>query len=355
MMKAWVLDSIGDINLKDVDKPVLTKGMALVKVGAAGICGSDIPRIYRDGAHNMPLIPGHEFSGTVEAVYDEHFKNWINKRVGVFPLIPCGECDPCINKKYEMCRHYNYLGSRCNGGFAEYVAVPVANLIELPDNVSLEEAAMLEPLAVAMHAIRQFINNDIDVIDKSFVICGLGTIGLMLLMLLLGRIEDKRNIYVIGSKESQRNMAISLGILEDHYVNGKERDVLLWAQSVFGESGPDYYFECVGTNKTIADGINMVKPGGCIQLVGNPASDMELDKNTYWKILRNQLTIKGTWNSSFTREIDDDWHNVINLLSEGKLPTRKLITGEYDIEHFSEGLELMRDKTSDYIKLILKP
>lgn len=354
-MKAWVLDSIGNINLKEVNNPVLTNGMVLVKVEAAGICGSDIPRIFRDGAHNMPLIPGHEFSGTVVEAYDESNKHWVHKRVGIFPLIPCGKCEPCKAKKYEMCRHYDYLGSRSNGGFAEYVAVPVNNLIELPESVSLEEAAMLEPLAVAMHAVRQFISDEKELKDKDIVICGLGTIGLMLLMFLLEKVEDKNRVYVIGSKNSQKDMAMKLGVKEDHYVDGKKSDVLIWARDIFGESGPAFYFECVGTNKTITDGIKMVKPGGCVQLVGNPASNMELDKNTYWLILRNQLTIKGTWNSSFTGENSDDWHQVINMLSDNKISAKQLITKIYDIEDFRMGLELMRDKTEDYIKIIMKP
>ena len=96
----------------------------------------------------------------MEEVGPEVDEAWLQKRVGVFPLIPCGKCGPCRQKKYEMCRSYNYLGSRCDGGFAEYAAVPVANLIELPENVSFEEAAMLEPMAVAVHAMRQGIGGE---------------------------------------------------------------------------------------------------------------------------------------------------------------------------------------------------
>lgn len=351
-MKAWVLDSIGDINLKEVATPQPRDGYVIVKVAAAGICGSDIPRIYRDGAHNMPLIPGHEFSGVVEDA-TELDKKWMGKRVGIFPLIPCEKCGPCLGKKYEMCRSYNYLGSRCDGGFAEYALVPVWNLIELPDNVSLEQAAMLEPLAVSVHALRHAIKSKEDLKDKNIVICGLGTIGLMLLMFIIELMDDAGRVYVIGSKRAQKDKAISLGVLEENFVNGKEEDVIEWSHKNIPD-GVDYYFECVGNNKTIADGIGMVKPGGYVQLVGNPASDMELDKNTYWKILRNQITLKGTWNSSFTGSQDDDWHYVIDRLSKGTLPVEQLITGKYDMESFSEGLALMRDKSADYIKILLK-
>lgn len=357
-MKAWVLDDIGNINLKEIDRPALKKGWVLVKVLAAGICGSDIPRIYRDGAHNMPLVPGHEFSGVVEEAVCEDGEKWIGKRVGIFPLIPCKECIPCRNKQYEMCRHYDYLGSRRDGGFAEYVAVPVWNLIELPDNVSSKAAAMLEPLAVSVHAIRQLVGRDEELKDylagKKIVVCGLGTIGLMLLTFILEVIDDKNNIFVIGNKESQKERIVDLGVNESHFIYAKE-DVPGRIKELIGEPGPDIYYECVGNNKTISDGIDMVRPGGCVQLVGNPASDMTLDKNVYWKILRNQLTIKGTWNSSFTGSCDDDWHYVVERLGNGKIDAESLITHEYTMEDFRAGLELMRDKKSDYIKEILSP
>jgi len=103
----------------------------------------------------MPLIIGHEFSGEIAQCGEKADSAWKGKRVGIFPLIPCGECTPCHNKMYEMCRHYSYLDSRRNGAFAEYVSVPEWNLIELPNNVSYEQAAMLEPMAVAAHSMRR--------------------------------------------------------------------------------------------------------------------------------------------------------------------------------------------------------
>ena len=110
-MKAQVLYDIGDIRYEEVPLPELKEGWALVKVMAAGVCGSDIPRIYRTGAHVHPLIPGHEFSGQVIKTFSGE-SVWDGKRVGVFPLIPCGECDCCRKHLYEMCSNYNYLGSR---------------------------------------------------------------------------------------------------------------------------------------------------------------------------------------------------------------------------------------------------
>ena len=154
-MKAYVLNAIKEFECCEVEKPSITADSLLLEVHATGICGSDIPRIYKDGTYSYPLIPGHEFAGTVVEAGSEENQLWVGKRVGVFPLIPCQKCECCLQKKYEMCMHYSYLGSRTNGGFAQFVRVPAWNLIELPEQVSMVQAAMLEPMAVAVHAIRR--------------------------------------------------------------------------------------------------------------------------------------------------------------------------------------------------------
>ena len=123
-MKAYVLRGVNKFQMEEQERPSLKSGEVLVKVMAAGICGSDIPRAYQTGAHVHPIIIGHEFSGQVVDVAPDVDGRWLNKRVGVFPLIPCRECIPCQKKQYEMCRNYSYLGSRRDGGFAEYAAVP---------------------------------------------------------------------------------------------------------------------------------------------------------------------------------------------------------------------------------------
>ena len=185
-MKAWTLYDVGDFAYGEVAEPEAPDGWTLVRMTAAGVCGSDIPRIYETGAHRHPLIPGHEFAGVVRSVGEGADKNLVGMRVGVFPLIPCGKCGPCLNDQFEMCRHYNYLGSRCDGGFAEYVVAPAKNLILLPDQVSFEEAAMLEPMAVAVHAMRKAGVSDLSQNpgEKTVAVIGLGTIGLLLVMLL---------------------------------------------------------------------------------------------------------------------------------------------------------------------------
>ena len=355
-MKAYVLQNIGDIKLKDVPNPVPAEKEVLVKIKACGICGSDIPRIFRDGTHKMPLIPGHEFSGEVAALGKGVDRHLLHKRVGIFPLIPCRECVACRLEKYELCRNYSYLGSRRDGGFAEYASVPAKNLIELPDTVSFEAAAMLEPMAVAVHAMRRTKPRT----EDKIAVCGLGTIGSLLVMFL--KEAGFKHIFVIGNKEFQKATVLKTGVSEDCFFDSgqlrdacpkdRNRGVGLWLMEKTDGMGADVFFECVGRNETIINALDLTAVSGKVCLVGNPFSDIEVPRDTYWKILRNQLTVTGTWNSSFTGKADDDWHYALEKLSDGRVMPQKLITQKLSLKELGDGLRIMRDKTEDYIKIM---
>lgn len=344
-MKAWILHDIGDIRLENVDIPKLGKSDVLVAVKAAGICGSDIPRIFETGAHNMPIIPGHEFSGQVVQIGENADPYWNGKRVGVFPLIPCGKCLPCKNKQYEMCRNYNYLGSRSNGGFAEYCAVPANNLIELPDNVTYEQAAMLEPMSVAVHAIRRVMPEKDDIV----AVHGLGTIGLLIIMFL--KEMGVNNILAIGNKDYQKNMVMKFGLPSDYCCNYKNESVSKFISDKT-KCGADVYFECVGKNEAINDVVENTAPAGKIVFVGNPYSDIFLNKNVYWKILRNQLTVTGTWNSTFIHDKNDDWNYVVGKIADSFVKPDIIISHRFRLDSFKYGMEIMRKKNEDYVKIM---
>lgn len=351
-MKAYVLHEINKFQLEEVEMPVPAENEVLVEVKAAGICGSDIPRVYKSGTYSYPLIPGHEFSGVVKMVGSNVNPEWKGKRVGIFPLIPCRKCSPCRKKQYEMCRNYSYLGSRRNGGFAEYAAVPADNLIELPEAVSFEEAAMLEPMAVAVHSIRRTGIKQTDIV----AVCGLGTIGLFVVMFL--REIGVNHILAIGNKEFQQQAVFDLGIPEENYVDCRKNDVKKWITARTNENGADIFFECVGKNETVSLAVEAAAPGGKVMLVGNPASDINLEKQVYWKILRNQLLVSGTWNSSFDFPGDemtepDDWQYVLKKLDEKRIAPAAFITHRFPLEHLKQGFEIMREKSEDYGKVMI--
>lgn len=347
-MKAYVLEGINQLEYKEVDTPQIREDEVLVEVMAAGICGSDIPRIFTTGTYHFPTIPGHEFAGRVVQSGSDSNKHWVGKRVGVFPLIPCKECDCCKNAQYEMCENYNYLGSRCDGGFAEYVAVPEWNLIELPEAVSYAEAALLEPASVALHAVRRLELGGVETV----LLQGLGTIGIIIAQWL--RIHGVQTVIATGHNINHGKSMKKLADASYIYLDAcDEADVTEQVMKLTDGKGVDAVFDCVATSASLTDALACVKPAGQIVVVGNPKGDIAIDKNSYWKILRKQIRINGTWNSSFTHEDDDDWNNVLKACEIGELHLAELITHRLSFDRLEDGLAIMRDRLEYRNKIMI--
>lgn len=338
-MLAYQLHAIGDLRLCDGEMPQLDEASVLVRTAACGVCSSDIPRIFENGTYHFPTVPGHEFAGTVEAAGGEAGKAWIGKRVGVFPLIPCKECDQCAQRRYEMCRNYDYLGSRSDGGFAEFVKVPVWNLIELPDNVAFDQAAMLEPLCVARHAAKTALRGGGNMADLRIAVVGTGAIGMFVACWLrqLGCLD----VSVIGRNEHKRALADALGL---PYVNGSSDD---------GAMRYDILVEAVGSVESVIQCIELANAGARIVLMGNPAGDMNLPRTVYWKILRSQLTLKGVWNSSYESSAPSEWSEAVEALSEGTIDVMPLITHRFAFKELPAALDMMRSGGETYGKVMV--
>ncbi len=332
-MKAYVLHEVNDLRYEDVPMPECPKGWVIVQVKAAGICSSDIARVFTKGTYHFPTIPGHEFSGVVYSVVDEELKSWVGKRVGIFPLIPCRECPQCKQKQYEMCANYDYVGSRRDGAFAEYVAVPLWNLLPLPDEVPLEVAAMLEPLSVGLHALKKAEINQTD----SVAVIGTGMIGISAAQ--WAKKYTDGEVVVIGRNENKRHLVDSTGLTYEVHTksDGKEYDVVL---------------EAVGTPESVDLALNMVRPGGTVILMGNPSGDILLTQNTYWRILRKQLVVKGTWNSFYDGGNKSDWTDAIAALAKGEVDVKSLISHFFSQDRLMDGLQLMRDHKEPYCKIM---
>lgn len=336
-MKAYNLHAVSDLRYEDVPKPVLQKGWALVKVKAAGICSSDIPRIFKKGTYHFPTIPGHEFSGYVEDVGDAADKDWIGAHVGVFPLIPCRNCEFCKVQKYELCTHYDYLGSRRDGGFAELVAVPIWNLVKLPDGISFRQAAVLEPLAVALHAVKRA---HIHATSKVAII-GTGAIGFAAAQWCLTC--GAESVTILSKNEGKRKLAAQFeNILYKTY------------QELKSDEKYNVVIEAVGTNQAITTALDIADTEGSLVLMGNPEGDILLRQDIYWKILRKQLTITGTWNSSYTDSCHDDWKEVVAAIAAGKIVPETLITHVYQQQDLPAALNMMKEHRETYCKVVIE-
>lgn len=344
-MKACVLHHIGDLRYEDVNDPALKPGEVLVKIKASGVCGSDIQRVWEKGTYSFPTIPGHEFAGEIIAAADDSGQHLIGKRAAVFPLLPCRSCDACRIGEYAQCSDYNYFGSRCDGGFAEYICVPVWNLVIVPDTLSYEEAAMIEPAAVAVHALRQA---GITVGDN-VAIFGAGPIGLMLAS--WARLWGADKTILVDIDQGKIAFARSLGF--EDIINSAEEDAAAGIKKLTNGRGADVAVEGAGVSAALEQCLKCTRMFGNVVAMGNPIREMTLTQKGYWELLRKQLKISGTWNTSYNSFPTNDWALAASYMSQQKLKVSPFITHRLPLQDCPAALEMMRDKTEFYNKVMI--
>ena len=317
-MKACVLNAINNLEYTEVTDPVVTAGEVLVKIGACGICSSDFDRVFRTGAYHFPIVLGHEIAGLVVSAAPDVNPSLVGKRVVVYPLLPCFECESCKKGFFAQCKSYNYFGSRCDGGYAQYLSVPAWNIMPFADTISFTHAALCEPAAVAWNAVSK-----VDITyDTKVLVVGTGLIGIVAGLWAMKKGADV-SFKVRNSQKAE--FIKSLGFLN--------------AQEDYDEGFFDICMECVGTNNSIADSLKYVKARGTVVFVGNPQADVLLDKKIYWKILRQELVIKGVWNSMYPT----DWEEVLRNIST--LPCDKLITHRFSLADGMKAFNTLKKAT----------
>lgn len=333
-MKACVLESLGQLTYKEVETPKPKEGEVLLQVRACGICSSDIDRVFKTGAYHFPIILGHEFSGDIVEVGTGTDRAYLGHRAVVFPLLPCFNCPSCSVGAYMRCEQYSYFGSRCDGAFAEYIAVPEWNLSLFSDNVSYESAAMCEPAAVALHAVTAA-----EVVPgETVAIIGSGTIGLIAAMWF--RIQGARQVIIIGRGIEKLKMAHKLGF--EYGISSLTQEPEQEIRRLTNGRGVDVVLEAVGNSVAINTAVSCVRKGGKVILTGNPEADVKLDRNVYWKILRGELNLRGTWNSNYNAE-KNDWTVVLDYMEKGLLPVQSLITNRFSLDKGAEAFNFLRD------------
>jgi len=338
-----VLHAVGDLRCEEVADPAPKPGEVLVKVRACGVCGSDLPRVFDKGTYHFPTIPGHEFAGEVTAVGTGADADLVGRGVAVFPLIPCGKCAMCAVGAFAQCEDYDYLGSRSDGAFAEYVCVPAWNLVPIPAGVSFEEAAMLEPAAVALHAVRQ---GRVDAGD-AVLIFGAGPIGLLAGS--WARICGAAHVLLADVDPAKLDFAERLGF--DLRLNPRDLDVEAWVRAIT-DRGADVVIEASGSAAAFEDGMRSARTFGRVVLMGNPAGDMRLSQQGYWAILRKELTVRGTWNSRYGTPPKDEWALAMDYMALGRLEVGPLITHRVGLEELLDALVMMRDRSAFFNKVM---
>jgi L-iditol 2-dehydrogenase len=347
-MLAQVLYAVGDLRYEAVPRPEPGPGQVLVRVAFCGVCGSDIPRTFVKGTYTFPTIIGHEFSGTVERCGPDVAGLSPGQPVAVFPLIWCGQCPACEQGRYAQCADYDYLGSRSDGAFAQYVVAPRQNLLPVPAGVSLAAAAMTEPAAVALHAVRRAG----PVVGQAVTIFGAGPIGLMAAQ--GARIMGAGQVLLFDIVLEKLEMARSLGFplaFDSRSVDPVE----VVGQETAGQ-GAHVCIEAAGVPPTMLQALAAARRGGRVVLLGNPVADVTLPAPLISQLMRREVAVLGTWNSDFSATgNDDDWRTVLHAMAAGQLQVEPLITHRIPLAATFKALQMMRDQSAFYAKVLIEP
>jgi len=349
-MRALVLHGVGDARVERIPRKTPRAGEVLVRVGCCGVCGSDIPRMFVRGTYRFPTVCGHEFAGTVAACGEGVTGVTAGERVTVFPLLWCGHCAACEQGHYARCIAYDYLGSRSDGAFAEYVVAPRRNILPLPPNVSLEEGAMTEPAAVALHALRQAGGCSA---GELVVVFGAGPIGLIVAQWARWR-SSAAKVALFDVAPEALALARKLGF--ELAFNSRDCEPLETVRKLSGGRGADVCVEAAGVPATLTAALGAAGNGGRVAVLGNPSADVTLQAPLLSQVMRREVKVFGTWNSSYSAAgNNDDWHAVLAALSSGAIQLKPLITHRLRLEQALDGLKMMRDRTQFVCKILIQP
>jgi L-iditol 2-dehydrogenase len=330
IMKALVLHSPERLIYEaDWSAPEVPYGWVLVKVHASGICGSDLPRIMQTGAYHHPMIPGHEFSGEV---IDPGGSNLlVGSRVAVLPIIPCGKCEGCKIGPFH-CTHYDFIGSRRDGGFCQYCAVPVDNLFSLPENLAYEEGAFIEPIAVTLHVVRRSGMT----MGSRVLVFGAGAIGILTAQ--WAQILGAAEVVIADLRDASLAIAQNCGL--EKTINPRS--------DLFSSSGNfDFVFEAAGSTPALVSGIEHAAPRSTLTLVGREVKDTIIPLPVFERMMRKELNLAGCWGY----DLRGDTRLVYQMLEEGKLKLGPMITHRLELQEGPKFIQDMWARSFFYCKV----
>lgn len=329
----------GSIRYMSMEKPSPNRGEVLIKVAYAGICGTDLKIRSGDFGCNPPVVLGHEYSGVVEAVGEcvTGFKPG-DKVISETAGRVCGKCEYCMSGNYLMCDERLSIGYGIDGAMAEYIVIREEIVHAVPDEISLEEAALCEPAAVAFHAV--FDYTDIKPFH-TVLVTGPGTIGQMVAQIV--KSTGAKVILAGTSKDAFRlDVARKAGI--ETVVSDKE-DVGELIERVTDGKMADYAFDCSGAGVAISQALHCLKRKGSLVQVGLTKDNIAVD---YGLIPMRELSVKGSFG-----HVNSSWTGVLKLMAAGKINVKPLITDKFAFEDWEKGFD--RAENLNCIKVLLHP
>ena len=339
-MRAAVLHAPGDIRLEEVPVPAVGPGNVLLKVAAVGVCGSDLPRMLTKGAHRMPLICGHEFSGHIVDVGEgvEGFEE--GELVAIPPMLPCHRCDQCLRGQYSRCRNYDYFGSRRDGAYAEFVCVPVSNLLKTPAGIDPTAVAMTDPASIALHAIWK--GGSLTMGARGGVV-GCGPIGLFAIQWM--RLMGAREVVAVDVSERKLELAREAGATH----------TFLSSDAAAADLPCDLIIEAAGHPSSINLAVRLAAPGGHVVFIGIPVGDVSLELKAFQHFLRQEVSLHGSWNSFGAPYPGDQWTVTLEKLASGDLKWEFMISHDLDLAELPAMFEAFKDRNTFFSKVMFRP
>lgn len=338
-MRQAIMTKPGHIELREVEKPkALAPHEVLLKIQKIGVCGSDIHVFHGEHpATPYPVIQGHEYSATVEAVGHAVTKAKPGMKATARPQLICGECGPCKRGQYNACQHLKVQGFQAPGVAQDYFVVPEDRLIIFPDSLSFEQGAMIEPTAVGAHATKR--SNELK--GKNVVVAGAGTIGNLVAQ--FAKARGAKKVLITDISDYRLEKARACGIAAT--LNVRETPLEIGMKLHFGEEGFQVGFEAAGVQETLDSLMANVEKGGDVVIIGVFAENPTV--NMYY-LGEHELNVYG---SMMYRH--EDYEEAVRMIAKGEIELAPLITSHFSFEEYRKAYDYIEEKGDKTMKVMI--
>ena len=337
-MLQQVMTAPGKIEFREIETPVPKAGEVLIRIMKIGVCGSDI-HVWH-GKHpftRYPVTQGHEVSGEIAALGAGVENLEVGQKVTIQPQVVCGKCYPCRHGKYNLCETLKVMGFQTTGVASEYFAVDAAKVTPLPQEMSFDEGAMIEPLAVAVHAVRKFG----DMQGMRVAVLGAGPIGILVAQAAKGM--GAESVLITDISDLRLEKARQCGV--DFCVNTREADFGEALVSSFGPDKADVIYDCAGNNVTMGQAIRCARKGSTIILVAVFAGMAEVDLAV---LNDHELDLNTTMMYR-----NEDYLEAIELVRAGKVDLKPLISKHFAFRDYAEAYRYIDENRETTMKVII--
>lgn len=338
-MLKQIMTSPGTIIFEEVPVPEISAEQVLVRIEYIGICGSDI-HVYH-GEHpftSYPVTQGHEVSGEIVQIGSDVKGFFVGEKVTIEPQVTCGKCHPCRHGKYNLCEELKVMGFQTTGTASEYFAVDASKVTPIPQDMSFEEGAMIEPLAVAVHAVKQMG----DVSGMNVAVIGAGPIGNLVAQTAKGMGAAK--VMITDVSDLRLNKAKECGI--DACYNTRTKDFGEALVETFGPDKADVIYDCAGNDITMGQAIKYARKGSVIVLVAVFAKMATIDLAV---ANDHELDIKSTMMYRH-----DDYLGAIELVNDGKVQLKPLISKIFPFQEYLDAYQFIDANREVTMKVLVK-